>query len=120
MPVSLFKNLTLTLLLVSMFLLPTSLGAAAAVTSTPLTTFNYKGVRLTDGHWQKQQQEILEYYLSIPTDNYVIGFRKRAGKIAPGTELGGWYSEDRFNSFGQIVSGLARMYAATGDERAKQ
>ncbi|HEX8522039.1 MAG TPA: beta-L-arabinofuranosidase domain-containing protein [Tepidisphaeraceae bacterium] len=85
----------------------------------PLKPFNYEGVRLLDSHWRRQQKEVLEYYLAVPSDNYLIGFRKRAGKPAPGQELGGWYSADRFNAFGQIVSGLARLYAATGDPRAK-
>ena len=43
------------------------------------------------------------------------GFRARAGLPAPGPDLGGWYSSDTFLVFGQIVSGLARLYAATGD-----
>ncbi len=94
-------------------------GSAQTSQTSKLSNFDYTGVRLLDSHWKDQQQDVIEYYLSIPTDNYLIGFRKRAGKPAPGTELGGWYSEDRFNSFGQILSGLARFHAATGDTKVK-
>ncbi len=39
---------------------------------------------------------------------------------SPGAELGGWYSRDFFNIFGQILSALARMYAATGDPACRE
>jgi DUF1680 family protein len=39
---------------------------------------------------------------------------------APGNDLGGWYSSDTFHVFGQILSGLARLYAATGDAACKE
>ena len=48
------------------------------------------------------------------------GFRRRAGKPAPGAELGGWYSSDIFHVFGQILSGLARLHAATGDPACRE
>src|SRR5208282_4759641 len=59
--------------------------------------------------------EVRAFYLAIPDDDLLKGFRARAGLPAPGKELGGWYSSDTFLVFGQIVSGLARLHAATGD-----
>jgi len=58
-----------------------------------------------------------EYYLSIPNDALLKGFRQRAGLDAPGIELGGWYKHDVFHVFGQLLAGYSRFYAATGDER---
>ena len=35
-------------------------------------------------------------------------------------DLGGWYSSDVFHVFGQILSGLARLHAATGDPACRE
>lgn len=80
-----------------------------------LQPFDYRGVTLDDGPLKRQFDEVREYYLRIPNDDLLKGFRARAGLPAPGVDLGGWYSSDIFHIFGQILSGLARMHAATGD-----
>lgn len=80
-----------------------------------LQAFDYQGVTLEEGPLRRQFDAVRDYYLHIPNDNLLKGFRRRAGRYAPGTEMGGWYSSDTFHIFGQILSGLARMYAATGD-----
>ncbi len=77
--------------------------------------FNYHGVSLDDGPLWQQVSAAREDYLRIPNDDLLKGFRKRAGLPAPGALLGGWYSSDVFHVFGQILSGLARLYAVTGD-----
>jgi DUF1680 family protein len=77
--------------------------------------FNYRGVTLTAGPLKSQVDEVRAFYLAIPDDDLLKGFRTRAGLPAPGKEMGGWYSSDTFLVFGQIVSGLARLHAATGD-----
>ncbi|HPP74352.1 MAG TPA: glycoside hydrolase family 127 protein [Armatimonadota bacterium] len=77
--------------------------------------FNYKGIVLEDGRLRRQFDEVREYYLRIPNDDLLYGYRKRTGLPAPGKELGGWYTGDAGNVFPQIISGFARMYAATGD-----
>ncbi|MEW6252851.1 MAG: beta-L-arabinofuranosidase domain-containing protein, partial [Planctomycetota bacterium] len=41
---------------------------------------------------------------------------RRAGRPAHGVELGGWYSRDNGNIFGQVLSALARAYAVTEDD----
>ncbi|MFI5385104.1 MAG: beta-L-arabinofuranosidase domain-containing protein [Fimbriimonadales bacterium] len=84
-----------------------------------LMPFDYQGVRITDGMLRRQLDETKEFYLRIPNDGLLLGFRRRAGKPHPGVELGGWYSDDVFHVFGQILSGLARLYAATGDPACK-
>lgn len=85
-----------------------------------LEPFDYHGVTLEDGDLKRQFDETRAYYLHIPNDDLLKGFRARAGFPAPGVDLGGWYSSDTFHIFGQILSGLARMYAATGDPACKE
>lgn len=85
-----------------------------------VTPFDYKGVRLDDGPFKAMQDEVRRYYLAIPNDDLLKGFRARAGRPAPGQDMGGWYSQDTFNVFGQIVSGLSRLHAATGDPACKE
>ncbi|MBN2212057.1 MAG: glycoside hydrolase family 127 protein [Sedimentisphaerales bacterium] len=80
-----------------------------------LNTFDFQNVNLSASRLKNQFDQIKQEYLGIPNDNLLRGFRLRAGLPAPGQELGGWYSADFFNCFGQIISGLARMYSATGD-----
>lgn len=84
-----------------------------------LEPFDYRGVSLNSGLLRRQFDETRDYYLRIPNDDLLKGFRRRASLPAPGVELGGWYSNDIFHVFGQIVSGLARMYVATGDPACK-
>lgn len=85
-----------------------------------LLPFDYVGVRVTDGMLRRQLDEASEEYLRIPNDDLLLGFRRRAGLPAPGNELGGWYTADVFHIFGQLLSGLSRMYAATGDPACKE
>jgi hypothetical protein len=82
--------------------------------------FDYRGVVLNDGPLLRQVLEVRDCYLAVPNDDYLKGFRKRARKPAPGADLGGWYSAGTFHVFGQVLSGLARMHAATGDEACRE
>ena len=75
--------------------------------------FNYKGVKLERGNLERQFTEVCEYYLRLPNDDLLKPYRQRAGKEAPGADLGGCYVGH--NPFGQFLGGYARMYAATGD-----
>ncbi len=82
--------------------------------------FGHRGVRLDEGMLRRQLDAAREDYLRIPNDDLLRGFRRRAGKPAPGADLGGWYSSDVFHVFGQILSGLARLHAATGDPACRE
>lgn len=82
--------------------------------------FDYHGVTLEPGPLKRQLDEVKTFYLAIPDDDLLKGFRTRAGLPAPGIDLGGWYSSDTFLVFGQIVSGLARLYAASGDPACRE
>jgi uncharacterized protein len=82
--------------------------------------FSYRGVSLDDGPLRRQVDAARDDYLRIPNDDLLKGFRQRAGHPAPGADLGGWYSSDIFHVFGQILSGLARLHAATGDPACRE
>jgi uncharacterized protein len=82
--------------------------------------FDYQGVVLNAGPLLRQVLEVRDFYLRVPNDDYLKGFRQRAGKPAPGADLGGWYTPGTFHVFGQVLSGLARMHAATGDEACRE
>ena len=92
-----------------------------------IDAFDYDGVRLGDGMLKTQYLTGRNYYLNIPNDDILIGFRRRAGLPAPGKDLGGWISGepkviswwsggDVSGTFGQWLSAMARMSKATGDE----
>ncbi len=82
--------------------------------------FGYHGVSLDDGPLRWQVDAARADYLRIPNDDLLKGFRQRASRPAPGALLGGWYSSDIFHVFGQILSGLARLYATTGDPACRE
>ena len=92
-----------------------------------LRPMDYRNVSLTKSPFKNQYDKMLEYFLAIPNDDILYGFRKRAGLAAPGNELGGWYSNDGsfdvndfdeiFNVFGQWLSFLGRAYAISSDKR---
>ena len=77
-------------------------------------------VSLDDGPLRQQRDVAREDYLRIPNDDLLKGFRQRAGRPAPGVDLGGWYSSDIFHIFGQVLSGLARLHAVTGDPACRE
>jgi DUF1680 family protein len=102
-----------------------SVAAGSLLAATPagqrvLEPMDYHGVTLDSGPLRVQLDQVREEYLRIPNDDLLKGFRARAGQpVGTGVDLGGWYSGDVFHVFGQIVSGLARLYAATGDPDCK-
>jgi len=96
-----------------------------------LQPFNYRGVTLDEGTLRRQFEEVREYYLRIPNDDLLRGYRLgqvgreqgdgesfRPAESVPGVDMGGVYLSH--NPFGQILSGLARMHAATGDPACKE
>ena len=80
--------------------------------------------------FKDQFERMKEYFLALPDDDILKGFRERAGVAAVGSGLGGWYSADipwpssvriqpstLANPFGQWIGSLSRMYRATGEAR---
>ncbi|MCC7354000.1 MAG: glycoside hydrolase family 127 protein, partial [Anaerolineae bacterium] len=104
-------------------------GNVRAAPQGMIHPFNYEGVRLGKSWLRDQYQHTRDYFLAIPDDDLLKGFRQRAGLPAPGEDMRGWYSGDdqglwysrgdTFHVFGQWLSALARMAKATGDEAAR-
>ena len=91
---------------------------AAKASSRPtnvLEPFNYSGVCLLDSMFKQQYYEARDFYFNISDDDILKGFREQAGLPAPGKHMGGWCSKTSYSVFGQFLSGMARMYKATGD-----
>jgi hypothetical protein len=91
------------------------LASAEPVAPARLEPFDFDGVRLLDSRWRAQYQAARDFYLGIPDDDILHGFRRAAGLPAPGAPLGGWCSQTTGGVFGQWLSGMARVYRATGD-----
>jgi DUF1680 family protein len=65
--------------------------------------------------FRKQALYARDFFMRIPDDNLLVGFRARAGLPAPGQSLAGWYGDDVFHAFGQYISGMARLSRGLGD-----
>lgn len=99
-------------------------GTAALAVGAPrgkLREFGYAQVRLRGGPLEAMHRRLHAHYLSLDEDRLLKVYRQRAGMPAPGRDMGGWYDADGFvpgHLIGQIVSGLARLYANTSDDAA--
>jgi uncharacterized protein len=81
-----------------------------------IRAFDYDGVRLHHSRWNDQYLHAREFYFNVSDDDILHGFRAKAGLPAPGKPLGGWCDQDSSTVFGQWLSGMSRMYRATGDQ----
>ena len=89
---------------------------------TALSAFSYADVTLAGGPLETQARAVREFYLAIPNDDMLNGFRLPRRLPAPGKPMGGWYDPENFAggcTFGQWISALSRDYANTGDPRFK-
>ena len=100
--------------------------------STAAKPAGYADVTLLNGPLLEQFRAHHATLLAMDEDAMLKPFRAAAGLTAPGEDLGGWYNASSDfdpprdmhgfipgHSFGQYVSGLARAYAITGDERTR-
>ena len=94
--------------------MPTSVWTDTA--SGPLRELGYSGaVELTGGPLADRLANAAETYGGLSMDSILKGFRQRAGLASPGAGLGGWSRETTEATFGQWVSGLARLSKVLGD-----
>jgi hypothetical protein len=89
-------------------------GRGGAV-ATRLEPFDFQSVRLLPSHWQQQYESARAFYAGVSNDDILHGYRARAGLAARGAPLGGWARPTSGGIFGQWLSGMSRMYRATGD-----
>ncbi|HEY6448672.1 MAG TPA: beta-L-arabinofuranosidase domain-containing protein [Acidobacteriaceae bacterium] len=113
-------SLSPSLLRVSQAFGATPAAPARLAAKVYLEPFDYQGVRLLDGMLKAQYDRTRDYYLKIPNDDILKGFRARAGLPAPGQAMGGWAQDDTSGVFGQWLSGMARMVRATGDTEMQE
>ena len=94
----------------------------------PLAQFGYGDVELLEGPLRQQFDTNHAFYAALSEDSLLKPFRLRAGLPTPGEDMGGWYDwvdgvhlADGHgfcpgHNFGQMLSGLARDYAVTGNK----
>lgn len=98
-----------------------------------LQEFGYGDVALDSPLHEQQLQQTHAVLMGLSEDALLKPFRLMIGKPAPGEDLGGWYRYDpnydwhTFDAgfapsatFGQWVSALARVYAITGSQAARE
>ena len=125
--------------------LPPALAHAAAFSSPAASVAaglhppGHGQVRLGPGPMREQLRHQHRLFMALDEDRLLKPFRSRAGLPAPGEDMGGWYDDsDEFHidpddwstanwhgyipghSFGQYLSGLARIHAAEGDPATRQ
>jgi len=82
---------------------------------TVLRPFDYSGISLGPGRWQKQFQSARDFYLAVSDDDILHGFRREAGLPAPGRPLGGWAARNSATVFGQWLQAMARASKGNAD-----
>ncbi len=110
-----------------------SARAVAALDSSPLEEFGYADVTLDSPLHEEQLWQTHAVLMGLDDDALLKPFRLMIGQPAPGEDIGGWYRYDpnydwhTFDAgfapsatFGQWVSALARMYAITGSQMARE
>ncbi len=85
-----------------------------------LRSFDYQGVRLLDGRFQQQVIATRALYFGMSDDDMLKGFRRAAGLPAPGNDMRGWCRDNCGATFGQWISGMARLSRATGDTELRE
>jgi DUF1680 family protein len=101
--------------------------------SQPLQEFGYGDVSLDSPIHEQQLQQTHAVLMGLSDDALMKPFRQMIGQPAPGEDLGGWYRYDpnydwhTFDAgfapaatFGQWVSAMARVYAITGSQAARE
>ncbi|MCH9276985.1 glycoside hydrolase family 127 protein [Bifidobacterium amazonense] len=79
-----------------------------------LRSFRYANVALSDGHWKRQRDHVVNLYLSLPDDDILQSALRGTGVDIGARGLGGWGG-----TFGQMLASFAKLYAVTGDFRLK-
>lgn len=94
-----------------------------------LYSFDLQDVKLQDSRFKQNMEREQQWLMSIGVNRLLHSFRTNAGVFSAneggydaGLKLAGWESLDcelRGHTTGHILSGLALMYASTGNEKYK-
>lgn len=109
------------------------LGRDRGDAANVLQEFGYKDVAIDSPIHEEQLRQTHAVLMGLDEDALMKPFRQMVGQPAPGADLGGWYQYDpnydwhKFDTgfaptgtFGQWVSAIARMYAITGSQAARE
>ncbi|WP_154795851.1 beta-L-arabinofuranosidase domain-containing protein [Occultella kanbiaonis] len=77
-------------------------------------------VRIESGPLAERIADAADTYLAMDPDDVLHGFRTAAGRAAPGAPLTGWSTVTSEPTFGQWVSGLARLGVTAGVAAASE
>jgi hypothetical protein len=97
----------------------TSINPVAAGGVRRLRAFDYRGVRLLDSPWQRQMMQARDMYFNMNNDDMLKGYRRMAGFPTPGQDMAGWSQKSTSPTFGQWLSGYARLGCALEDKALK-
>lgn len=85
------------------------------------STFPLNDIRLLDGPFKQRMEMDEQYMLKLNMDRLLAPYLKSAGLKPKAPQYKGWESTKLSGAFGgQYLSGLALMYAATGNSKMKQ
>jgi hypothetical protein len=84
-------------------------------TQAVLQPLGYSGRVLLRGRLADRVADAATTYGGMSVDDMLKGFRRRAGLAAPGSDMAGWAAESTEATFGQWVSGIARLSAVLGN-----
>jgi len=85
-------------------------------------SFDLQEVKLLDSRFKEQMQREGKVLLGLDTRRLLHSWRVNAGILTNARSLGGWEALDcelRGHTLGHVMSALALMYAATGDNAYK-
>ena len=94
-------------------------AASGSRTAARIEPFDYQSVRLRPSRAKTQADAAREFYFGLSDDDILHGARQEAGLPAPGQVLGGWCARNSHSVMGQWLSGMSRLYRATGDARMR-
>ncbi|HEY3861935.1 MAG TPA: beta-L-arabinofuranosidase domain-containing protein [Verrucomicrobiae bacterium] len=95
-------------------------SAVAEAKRCVLEAFEFSGVSLRPSRWQRQFARARDFYIQVPNDDILRGFRLPAGLPAPGKTLGGWCEEDSYQVFGQWLMAMSRASKINNDTAMRE
>jgi uncharacterized protein len=81
-----------------------------------IQAFDYRGVRLLDSPLRRQMLQTRDTYFNMSNDDMLKGYRRMASLPAPGNDMAGWSARSTSGTFGQWLSGYARLSCALDDK----
>ena len=91
-------------------------GSRSAATIEP---FDYQGVRLRPSRWKDSRTPRGSSTSACPTTTSCTAIALTRACPRRGSVLGGWCGHDSNSVLGQWLSGMSRLYRATGDARMR-